>query len=502
MRTLLGALCLMLLVFAMGTPASAVEVNVKGEYRFAFTVIDNGNFYDHGWDNQSEDQFHARQRTRVQIDFVASENLKGVFIAEIGEMQWGRPGTGRSRGAALGADAVNIETKRLMIEFNIPNTDLRLRVGVQGLELPNIGYGNALFKDDVAGIVASYKFNDMVAMTAFWARLYDLQGNNITSPSSPLFDEMDFFGLMVPIEGDGWAMTPYAAFLAMGRDVTPAQSGSLPFLLSPAHYAGLMYGGAPFINQYINDSTNLYGWWVGTTFELDMYDPFGFKFEGLYGSVEAESNALDRRGFYLAAELDYELDFVTISLLGWYASGEDGSWTNGSEQLPSVSLDEGFAPTSFGFDGSDIIPRDGIVSQTAAGKAGLRLGFLDMSFIDDLEHHLRFLIAVGTNHPNSRRIIGLVQPNLILGYKNTYNAAFVVPPGSFTLPGPTPVPGIDLTTEDLMFEVNFDHFYKLYENLELALELGMVHVQYGNDLWVHADTSTAWKASLGLKYKF
>lgn len=494
--------------FVLGTFASAqaVEIEVKGEFTFAWMYVDNGNFYDHGWDAQSEDQFHARQRTRIQVDFVASENLQGIFIAEIGEMQWGQPGTGRSRGAALGADAVNIETKRMLIQFNVPDTELLFSVGVQGLATPGVIAGSPIFDDDVAGVLAQYPINDMVTIGVFWARLFDLQGNNITSPSSPLVDEFDMFGLLAPIKGDGWKVHPYFIFAAVGNDVFQAGNGQ-PGMLSPAHNALLTYAPAsPFYLNIINDQPYIYGWWAGTTFELDMYDPFTFRLEGVYGSVEADVSAADRHGFYIAAELDYALDFMTIGLMGWYASGEDGSWTNGSEQLPMVS--ESWNPTSFGWDGGSLLSAGGVLSATAgnnnnpAGKWGLMLSLKDLTFIEDLTHQFRVLFAMGTNAPESRRIVGAVFPNLILGYKNTYNAAFVVPAGSFTLPGPTIVPGIELTTEDYMFEVNFDHEYKVYENLALILELGMVHVQYGNDLFVHADTSTGWKAAWGLKYKF
>jgi hypothetical protein len=66
----------------------------------------------------------------------------------------------------------------------------------------------------------------------------------------------------------------------------------------------------------------------------------------------------------------------------------------------------------------------------------------------------------------------------------------------------TTIADIPLTTEDSMFEVNFDTYYKLFENLELQLETGMVHVNYGSDVWINQDVGTAWKAALGLKYTF
>lgn len=505
MRWILGLAFGVLCSTLFSPAAHAVEVRVKGVFEYSFVYVDNGNFYDHGWDQQSEDQFHARQRTRIQVDFVASESLRGIYFAEIGEIQWGRPlTTGRGSGGALGADGVNIETRRAFVEFVVPDTSLTVRVGVQMLSMPDIGWGNTLLHHDVAGVLASYELNDMVTLSLFWTRLFDVDGNTITSPSSPTFEEFDLAGFILPVKGDGWALTPYGAFGVMGGDLTTRLNAvsTLPLVLSPAHAAGLLYGGPAFTSAYLADQDHFYTCWLGTTFALTMYDPITIEAHVEYGSVTGQHAALDRKGFFAAAKLDYALDLLTISLGGWYATGEDGSWRNGSEQLPGVGFSKSFAPTTFAYDGSDVLPKSPIFSQTPAGKWAIRAALEDIGVWDALTHDLVFLYSRGTNHPNSRRIGGLTAPNQILGYKNTYNAAFVVPPGFFTQPGPTTIPGIDLTTDDFMVEVNFNHQYKVYENLSLILELAMVHVQYGNDLWVHADTSTAWQTGVGLKYQF
>lgn len=482
--------------------AQALEVSPKGEFLFAFRYLENGNIQGTGPIDQSRDDFHARQRVRVQVDFAMSEHLRGVYFIEMGETQWGRlgPVAGHGTGGALGSDGVCVETKRAYIDFDIPDTRLTFRVGIQGLENPSIGVGYVVLDADVAGVSARYAFSDSLSAAVFWARLYDLGVNNVAVKDSTGLDAMDMFGLILPITGDGWRLTPYGMFITSGRNVFTSQAlAGFPGMLSPAFAAGLSYLGTPFIQQYANDQSYLYTWWAGATAELTDLSPFRLSLEAVYGSVEAENAALTRRGFYAGAELDYQLDSMTLSLFGWYGSGEDGSWRNGSEQMPTLSTTRGFGPTSFGFVGTRLIPTLGLVSSSPAGMWGAVFALRDITFIPDLHHTVRFLYAQGTNDPDSRHIIGLTSPNLILGYKG---APMPVPPGYVTPPQTTTVPGIPLTTQDSMVEIDFDTSYRLYDNLELILETGVIGLHYGTDVWLNQDIGTPWKAALGLRYLF
>ncbi|GAB7079199.1 outer membrane homotrimeric porin [Megalodesulfovibrio paquesii] len=462
-------------LFVLGSiaMAQAVEVKVKGSFQFNWSYIDLGSF---GPSYSDTDHFDARQRTRVQVDFIASENLQGILMFEIGEIRWGNTATsGRGSGGALGADGVNVETKRAFIQFNIPDTDLLFSVGIQGLATPGVIAGSPLFDDDVAAVLAQYPINDMITVGAFWARLYNLT----TSGNPDPWDEFDMFGILAPIKGDGWMIHPYVVGAVVGRDYLSSSfsTGTTNSLIPPALMSGAFFPG--------NLDQRTFAWWAGSTFVLDMFDPFTFMVEGLYGSVEAEAAAADRRGFYVAAEIDYALDFMTVGVMGWYASGEDSSWRNGSEQMPSVSGD--WNPSSFAWDGGSLLSSGGFLAGTAGlddnnpmGKWGVALLLKDISFVEDLTHQIRFIYGGGTNSPKSRRIRDVTAWGEII----------------------SPVSGIELTSDDMFFEVNFDHEYKLYENLAVILELGLMTVDYGNTLYAPADDATGFKIAWGLNYKF
>lgn len=521
-------------LFGGALSASAAEVKAKGEFQFTFGYTDNPNLYENGWDQQSEDGFYASQRTRVQVDFISSEMLRGVLMFEIGTIQWGRGGAvGRGSGGQLGADGVNVETKRAYIDFMVPNTELMFRVGIQGLALPQYITTNPIFDNDVAAVAAVWQITDQFGVTAFWARLYDQDVNNVFTKNSREADEFDAWGLILGYTGDGFELQAYGVVASVGRNVFASDyaingnviNNAPAGILSPAHalalplYAGgatANYLGTPWDYYYdgiLRDNAYYPAWWVGLGGQIDMFDPIVIMFDAAYGAVEASNDIARRAGWYAAAEIDYKLDFATLGFLGFYGSGEDGSWTNGSEQMPVVSSG-GFGLTTFGFDGSSLDNAGAAFANDPAGKWGLAFMVKDLTFIEDLTHQIRVLFMKGTNAPSSRKIAALPQlTNNIWGYKGQAGAAlnltamyaavgypWVFQPNQF-FPG-AGVPNVQLTTEDTYWEVNFDHEYKIYENLAAILELGMFDVQYGNDTWVHADTNTAWKAVFGLKYKF
>ena len=156
----------LLAVFALGANVAnaATTLKTKGEMTFAFAWHDNTDFYDMDRDDTSEDDFRAAQRARIYFDWAASDALRAVIGLEIGTSMWGQNG----KGADLDADDTVIEVKHAYLDFKWPNTALSFRMGVQPLELPWAVAGNPVFSADVAGILATYKFNDSVAATLGW----------------------------------------------------------------------------------------------------------------------------------------------------------------------------------------------------------------------------------------------------------------------------------------------------------------------------------------------
>jgi len=153
------------MLLGAATGASAIDFKAKGQWLMGFAAGDGAlvshkkaakaNNYNKA--TNTDDTFSAMQRLRLQLDAVASESLSGTVYFEIGDTTWGQ----NSSGGALGADSNSVvELKNAYIDWMVPNTDLKFRMGIQNIAMPNVAGGSAVLDDDVAGIVANYQFNE------------------------------------------------------------------------------------------------------------------------------------------------------------------------------------------------------------------------------------------------------------------------------------------------------------------------------------------------------
>ncbi|MCK9241463.1 outer membrane homotrimeric porin, partial [Desulfocurvus sp.] len=287
---------------------SAKEMQFTGQFEHALEWTDNVGLQDFAKTNNSEDDFYATQRIRMYFQYVDSEVLRGVVGFEI-DTNWGAPaatGTKGTGGGALGTDGTTVEVKHAYTDFNVGG--VAFRVGLQGLAWPSAVAGSPIYDNDVAGIVASYQFNDNFGLTAGWARLWD---NNIGGDgANGLDDEVDAFTVIAPITMDGWSLTPYVIYAKHGKDAAGAGTTAALSSLRASNASAL------------TDDLDI--WWGGGAFELSMFDPFVFGADLIYGSVDGDkANQNDMAGWFFAAIATYKMDMVTPSLALMYGTGED-----------------------------------------------------------------------------------------------------------------------------------------------------------------------------------
>ena len=140
------------LLFSAAGMAQAIDFKIRGQWIMAFDYGEHGAFTGGngmtGYKKGNEDNFEARQRLRLQLDAVASENLSGSVIFEMGDQIWGQSSTG----GALGADGTVVEVKNAWLDWMVPDTDIKVRMGLQGFFLPSMTTGSQVWGDDAAGI--------------------------------------------------------------------------------------------------------------------------------------------------------------------------------------------------------------------------------------------------------------------------------------------------------------------------------------------------------------
>ena len=443
------------LVLGAAAGSQAADIKAKGNWTFSWQLGDNNLFEKNG------DKFTAKQRLRTQIDVIASESLKGVLFLEMGDQNWGSS----KDGASLGTDGKIVKVRYSYVDWVIPQTDAKVRMGLQNFSLPGFISNNPILgggSADGAGITISGQFTENVGASLFWLRAENdnRTGGYGIDETNPYSDAMDFIGLTVPLTFDGVKVTPWAMVGMIGRDSLDTDKDAI------SQKGGLIPIQADISPDALKDRHNT-AWWVGVASELTYFDPFRIAVDAAYGSVDMGSyKTLDgrtirdfdvkRAGWFASILGEYKMDYFTPGILFWYASGDDSNAYNGSERMPSI--EGSWTASSYGFD--DNFGRDAcdMIGLTNDGKMGVYLQAKDISFMEDLTHIFRVGFIKGTNNTEMARW-GITSPTGTSGRE------------------------LYLTTADKAWEVNFDTQYKIYKDLTLAVEVGYINLDLDENVW-------------------
>ena len=304
---------------------------------------------------------------------------------------------------------------------------------------------------------------------------------------------MDLFAVTLPVKLDGFGITPWVMYGMMGKNTTTSSDGTQynnhsvrdgnpGFTLFP-YPVGASINSAGDTVGY-GGTSKAYGsmFWAGLPMTLTMFDPLNVELDINYGYVESmgrysvqkgQSNetvrgSMGRQGWLAKALVEYKMDWATPGLFGWYASGDDNSVKNGSERMPSIVPCGNF--TSFMGDGNmGWLRQDYGIDY--AGTWGIGAQLKDMSFLEDLKHTFRIAYWGGTN-----------STSMVKYMANAYswNDAATT---QATIPY--------LTTNDGLVEFNLVNSYKIYQNLEMNLELDYLVNCMDNSTWKKAQNPSS-----------
>ena len=494
------------MMLGAATGANAIDFKAKGQWIMSFDYGMHGNFGESKAKSNSgyknEDEFEARQRVRLQLDAVASEALSGTVFFEMGDQIWGKA----ADGGALGSDGKVVEVKRAYIDWMVPQTDLKVRMGLQGVALPSFTTNaSQVLDEDVAAITLNYQFNENVGLTALWARPYnDNNGylyNGDKDGYKNYMDNMDIFAVLLPLTFDGVKVTPWVMYSALGPgmfDHENQHKDPYPFEKPGNAWGRASAGMTSGFHGF--DKLDSYGnaFWAGVTGEVTYWDPFRIAWDVNYGSASYEDEKMDRQGWLASLLLEYKLDWGTPGLYGWYGSGDDSNPRNGSERMPVISANGHNAFSNFAFNGNPYIAREGVLGTTMVGTWGVGARLKDVSFVEDLKHTLRVNFMGGTNAPKMAKYVGR-------DYGKHGVAPFKGDARSFD--------PLYLTTDDTALEIGLTNTYKMYDNFTVMLDAAYVA------LWLDDSRSTwgknpgksalggdgvydAWNVNLSFVYSF
>lgn len=486
MKKFIVALILGLLLWP--ADSRAVDVRIRGVWDFGFEYGQGGlliNKYNGkritGFGKGGVDDFNAMQRLRTWLFFRMSENLQGILMLKVPSVtpqHWGQA----AKGGTLGADGNEVALKIACVDWQVPKSKLRLRMGIQYVGFPSFTGQNMHLDNTAAAVTANYRFNDNFALTGLWLRPVndnwgDYAGVSVAHPN--YLDNVDIFGLFLPMTFEGVKVTPWAAGGVVGRN---ARSGQYVFTNMFWDKNLTAIGNRQNWERELNRlDPNGSVFMAGFTGEVTAWEPFRLAWDFQYAGLWSGCERYDRRGWTGALLAEYKLDWGIPGIYGWYTSGEDDSLGNGSERMfvlspLNFSGRNDFSALAF-YGAQNQIARQGLLANTFVGTAGLGARIKDFSFAEDLKQTLRVVYINGTNNKK-----GL----------NDRNASALPALGDLLL-----------STAESAWEVSLSSEYKIYENLKLYSEIGYLAMNR-QDYAIRGDESKCdgWSVSMIFTYEF
>lgn len=181
---------------AFVAPAFA-EVTVSGYLR---TIMQADNV-DGGGAKDAPTASEIDQRLRALITNKINDNVKVVYYGEV-DTKWGQ-----DTGGKLGADGINLQTKNVYMDFNVPDTMMNFRVGVQGF---NPGFDGFVLNHDAAGVVGNFKMSDTAKLTVHYSKFDE----GVVTAS----DDTDYYAAVAALKAGDAAINLMAAYLDAKAD--------------------------------------------------------------------------------------------------------------------------------------------------------------------------------------------------------------------------------------------------------------------------------------------
>ncbi len=466
MKKLLTLLLAAGMLCSAATPSQAVELKASGTFDLTFQRL--GNITDYIAHNGDE-KFSVKQRMRVNLDLIVSEQLSATLQLQVGTGKWGvENGILTADGFAMN-NTPNVAARHAYLDWLVPSTDVKVRMGLQSWYTPSYVFGSIMLDDTATGVNISSPLGENASGNLYWIRATapnafgNLFGNSISS---------DFIGADITYSGNGFAITPWAMVGMVGADAKDQFAYNVGSMLAPIT-AGFYRdaNGNMVAGKNLSNGT---AWWIGVGAELTRFDPFYMAFDAYYSSMSDKSKYNRRAGWYLAGMASYKTQYGTPSLKAWYSSGDKKNPNSGSNR--ALILSPWFNATT-SFFGGEYSLGDYTAHTSHEGTWGVSLRWDNLSFVDKLYHSLAVTYFRGTNAQRNVRYAQEVYG----GYLN---------------------PTEYMTTADSAVEVDFTTTYNIYKNLAAQLELGYVFQNFNSRLRAGQKYVNGWNIAVNFKYTF
>lgn len=412
------------------------------------------------------------QRTILGVNIVASEQLSGTYDVVAGNFTWGggSGSFGPGQGGGVGARPANIGMRQAFLDWNVPGSLVKVRMGTFFWSVPNhSGMAAGYAADDTGtGIQVTVPFSKEMGLTVGWLRSSGGNDRNFALAANPVKDNGDFFVVALPVRLDKVAnVTPWGVYANFQKGVQDVGSRALrePGWINGTAYRPLpgavAAGESLAIAKAAEEGRTDFepgaaiegnAFWAGLGFEFLGANPLTIGMDVSYSGYTGNEEYMNRSGFVGALSVAFRTPMMVPTLKAWYSTGDDGKVENGSER-PLIY--GGFNPGSniFGYNGS--WDQNMSTGGQYAGTLGASVQLNNVTFVKGLSHNFAVSYIAGTNSPDMA-MAGFADPRNIASY---------------------------MTTNDSVIAIDLSNNFMLYQNLRANLSVGYAIPSFDEDTW-------------------
>ena len=339
-KVLISAIIL-LLVLVSGLVLAA-EIKIKGDFNNRFTIYTNHNDWLDGEKgvlrdgNSSESWGEAKYR----LWFNASSNdgkVKGVWAFEAGSLEYGKPDDiGRGVGGSYSGDGINVEARWLYTDFQLPwlENKARIRMGLQPFTI-----NSYFWSETIMGVTSDFSVGPVTLKLA-WLRPYRDESKD---PDDDVEDLDAFYGRVnfkpskninvglfgVYFQGDSDTSDPsgFATITSQNYEVKKLKNEfDLDLLTIGADGKG--------------NFGNLFVCW-DLMYQVGSIDNANFKdsYNGWDYNRGVVNEDFDVSAWLAHVDIGYRLDKMKFTYTFWYASGDDDGGDSDFDAFMAVDID-------------------------------------------------------------------------------------------------------------------------------------------------------------------
>ncbi len=359
-------------------------------------------------------------------------DVKGVYAVEIGGVRWGREGTGRSQGGSFSGDGANVETRWAYVDLQTPGVErkLRWRMGLQPWKINSF-----LWQETATGLNLYGTPTDLIDFQASWIRSNDKlaqdEANRNLEDVDNLHGRVNFnvnpdlkigiFGLYTWGDNDASSPADFAS-------VTPRNYLWKAFASdTDSSWYNIGVDGSWTYNKFFVNWDLIYQ--GGSIDDVNFNDS---EFSGLSSSGDFDISA-----WLGHADIGYKFGKPKLTYTFWYASGDDDAGDNDFDGFLGIDLD-----------------RTDSIALFEGGYADDATYFTERAYLLD-KGFIMNKLALDYQWTEKLQVGGAVMYMLTAEDIEYFNAN-----------------GGAESNDDIGFEINGYFKYKIFKNVELAVNAG------------------------------